>query len=44
MESSDFTIECSCHTYITLKWNGKFIFCLDWVKIFQWWLEKEHLA
>lgn len=25
----EFTIECAVHTYITLKWNGQFIFCLD---------------
>lgn len=24
-----FTINCGGHTYITLKWSGKFIFCLD---------------
>lgn len=29
MESDGFTIKCSNHTYITLEWNKKFIFCLD---------------
>ena len=24
-----YTIRCSGHNYITLEWNGKFIFCLD---------------
>lgn len=24
-----YTIRCGCHTYITLEWNDKFIFCLD---------------
>ena len=24
-----FTIRCGGHNYITLEWNGKFIFCLD---------------
>lgn len=25
----EYTIKCSCHTYITLELEGKFIFCLD---------------
>ena len=29
MENDGFTIKCSGHTYITLEWNEKFIFCLD---------------
>lgn len=24
-----YSIKCSGHTYVTLTWNGKFIFCLD---------------
>ena len=24
-----YTIRCSSHTYITLEWNGRFLFCLD---------------
>lgn len=24
-----YTIRCGSHTYITLGWEGKFIFCLD---------------
>lgn len=24
-----YTIRCSGHNYITLEWDGKFIFCLD---------------
>lgn len=24
-----FTIECGCHIYVTLRWNGHFIFCYD---------------
>lgn len=24
-----YTIRCGGHNYITLEWNGKFIFCLD---------------
>lgn len=26
---SEFTIRCGGHNYITLEWDGKFIFCLD---------------
>ena len=29
MENDGFTIRCGSHKYITLEWNGKFIFCLD---------------
>ena len=29
MENDGFTIKCGGHTYITLEWNEKFIFCLD---------------
>ena len=25
----NYTIRCTCHTYVTLEWNGNFIFCLD---------------
>lgn len=25
----NYTIECYCHTYVTLKWNDQFVFCLD---------------
>ena len=25
----NYTIRCNCHTYVTLEWNGNFIFCLD---------------
>ena len=24
-----YTIRCSSHTYITLEWNDRFLFCLD---------------
>ena len=24
-----YTIRCTCHTYITLEWNDKFIACYD---------------
>ena len=24
-----YTIRCSSHTYVTLEWEGQFIFCLD---------------
>lgn len=27
--NAGFTIECIGHTYITLKWNGKFVLCED---------------
>lgn len=29
MEEKGYTIRCGGHNYITLEWNGKFIFCLD---------------
>ena len=29
MKREGFTIRCSCHTYITLEYDGKFVFCLD---------------
>jgi hypothetical protein len=29
MDKKGFTIRCSCHIYITLEYDGKFIFCLD---------------
>lgn len=29
MEDKGYTIRCGSHTYITLEYNGKFIFCLD---------------
>ena len=29
MEDKGYTIRCGNHTYITLEYNGKFIFCLD---------------
>ena len=29
MEKTGFTIRCGGHTYITLEYDGKFIFCLD---------------
>lgn len=29
MSNKGFTIKCTGHTYITLEWNEKFIFCLD---------------
>lgn len=29
MNEEGFTIRCDGHTYITLEYNGKFIFCLD---------------
>lgn len=29
MKKEGFTIRCSCHTYITLEYDGKFVFCLD---------------
>lgn len=29
MKNEGFTIKCTGHTYITLEWNDKFIFCLD---------------
>lgn len=29
MEKTEFTIRCGNHTYITLEYDGKFIFCLD---------------
>ena len=27
--TNGFTIRCSCHTYITLEYEDKFVFCLD---------------
>lgn len=27
--TDNYTIRCTCHTYVTLEWNDKFIFCLD---------------
>lgn len=24
-----YSLRCSDHTYVTLSWNGRFIFCLD---------------
>ncbi len=24
-----YTIRCYCHTYVTLDWNGKFVYCGD---------------
>ncbi len=29
MENKGYTVECFSHNYITLEWNGEFIFCLD---------------
>lgn len=29
MKENGFTIRCGCHTYITLEFDGKFVFCLD---------------
>lgn len=29
MKKDGYTIRCCCHTYVTLEFNGKFIFCLD---------------
>lgn len=29
MKREPYTIRCDAHTYITLKYDGKFIFCLD---------------
>lgn len=29
MEEKGYTIRCGTHTYITLEYDGKFIFCLD---------------
>ena len=29
MKDNGFTIRCGCHTYITLEFDGKFVFCLD---------------
>lgn len=29
MENKGYTIKCTGHTYVTLEWNDKFIFCLD---------------
>lgn len=29
MKKEGFTIRCSCHTHITLEYDGKFVFCLD---------------
>lgn len=29
MENRGYEISCGSHTYITLEYNGKFIFCLD---------------
>ena len=29
MKNNEYTIRCTGHTYITLEWNGKFVFCLD---------------
>ena len=29
MENKGYVIKCSCHNYITLEWNMKFIICLD---------------
>lgn len=29
MENKGFTMKCTGHTYITLEWDGKFVFCLD---------------
>lgn len=28
-ETKGYTIRCGGHNYITLEWNGDFIFCLD---------------
>ena len=28
-KKDEWTIRCTLHTYITLEWNEKFIFCLD---------------
>ncbi len=28
-QTQEWTISCGSHTYITLEWNGKFVFCLD---------------
>lgn len=27
--SGTYTIRCSCHTYVTLEWNNKFVRCYD---------------
>lgn len=29
MTNNQYTIRCTSHTYITLEFNGNFIFCLD---------------
>lgn len=29
VNADGWTIKCSCHTYITLEYEGKFVFCLD---------------
>lgn len=29
LKDKGYTIKCTSHTYVTLYWNGKFIFCLD---------------
>ena len=29
IDKNEFTIRCSCHTYITLEFDGKFVICLD---------------
>lgn len=29
MKTGGYTIRCTSHTYITLSWNGEFMFCLD---------------
>lgn len=29
MKSEKFTIRCGSHTYITIEYEGKFVYCLD---------------
>lgn len=29
MEKIGYTIKCSCHNYVTLEYEGKFILCFD---------------
>lgn len=29
MKIDGYSIRCNCHIYITLNWNGQFLFCLD---------------
>lgn len=29
MKKQGYTIRCGCHQYITLEYDGEFIFCLD---------------